>query len=339
MISVKKKNTDDSLYPLISVVIPAYNSEFTINNCLKSVVNQTYKNLEIIVVNDASVDKTVDYVENFMLKYSNIKLISIKKGGLSVARNSGVSVSKGSYITFIDSDDTINKDYVEYLIGLINKFNTEISSCQHKIIKGKNVIDNKINKNAFVMNDHDWLSGTLARNGVDLSAWGKLYKRELFENIRFPAGKLFEDTFTTYKFILKTQRIAIGTASKYNYFINKNSITTSAFTKSKLDLLEATDEMINNVLKIYPDLYPEAQLRISWASVSILNSLILDDKLDKYYNLTENLRYNVLSSRKYILSSINKDIRLSISCLILLMGVKRYKKVLRTYFRKIDCEE
>ncbi|PMD68825.1 glycosyltransferase family 2 protein [Companilactobacillus nuruki] len=320
--------------PLISVIIPAYNVESTIEDCVNSVIKQDYKNKEIIIIDDKSKDKTLKIAKKLAQNVPYIRIYSIDHSGLSKVRNYGIEMSNGDYITFIDSDDTVESDYLSYLVYLIMKFNVNISSCQHKVVYSNNIVDNKLNKNSRIWNSHDWIEGILARDKVDLSVWGKLYKKELFKNILYPEGKVFEDTFTTYKVVLKSGGVAVGSLSKYNYIIRDNSITTESFNKKKLDLLEATYEMVNEVLKIYPDLYNVSRLRICWASVSVINSILFSKRLKDYVYLIKDLKRSVLKNRNIVLSNLNKDFRLKIAAIFLSMGIPTYSALLKFYFRK-----
>ena len=320
-------------FPLISVIIPIHNNEVTIEKCLRSVVNQTYRNKEIIIIDDASSDNTINIVKKVSNQSSDIKIYSNIGSGIANARNRGVAVSKGEYISFVDSDDTVNDDYLSYLFTLANRSHTKMSSCQHKIVRFSKVDDKRIDEIPKVINSHDWIEDVLARKTLDLSTWGKLYKKELFENVSFPADKLFEDTSTTYKLVMSSRKIAIGNESKYNYVIRNNSITTSPFNVKKIDLIEATNEMVNDVLKSYPDLYDVSRLRITWAEISVLNSILLSNEGKKYTSLSKELTKEILDNRGYALSRKNPDKRLKFVVITLTAGLKNYKMFLNL-FRK-----
>ncbi|MGI3100865.1 glycosyltransferase family 2 protein [Companilactobacillus alimentarius] len=321
--------------PLISIIVPTYNSESTIIECIRSLVKQTYPNKEIVIINDNSTDATLKKINQYFSNYSYIKVHTIKHGGISKARNTGILKSKGKYLTFVDPDDIVHDDYVEYMFNLIVKYGTKISSCQHTIyFENGTVKSNKLPVNESVLGSHDWLKYVLIRDKIDLSAWAKLYDRSLFYGIKYPEGKIFEDTAVTYRIILKSKKIAIGGKSKYNYIIRRNSITTSDFNLSKLDLISTTESMSNEIIDKYPDLYDATRLRLSWSYVSVLNSVLLNNNYKKYRELSRDLRKRILRNRRIINSDLNPDKRLVLSAFFLLFGVWFYRVSLKIHFHK-----
>lgn len=268
------KNLKDSFEPLISIVLPVYNVEKYLERCLKTVIAQTYKNIEIILVNDGSTDGSLKICEKYKFADTRIKIINKENGGLSDARNVGIKNSTGEYITFIDSDDKVEFDYVEYLYNLIKKSHVDISVCAHTVVV------EKTNNNFIVPTDNILLSDKIAIKNmlygdkVDTSAWAKLYKRSLFNEIEYPKGMLCEDIATTYKLFMMAEKIIFGSQSKYNYIIRENSITTQKFNVKKLDLLEMTDLMGKDVLKVYPDLYKAVMRRRIYSRFSTLNHML-----------------------------------------------------------------
>ena len=265
---------------LISVVIPVYNVEKYIDECLESVLNQTYYNLEIILVDDGSTDKSGKICDKYQKKDSRIKVIHKKNGGLSDARNVGIKNSTGKYITFIDSDDTIAIDFISYLYNLIIKYNVDMSICAYSVVTkdGKHLntgigyVESKINK-------IDALDRMLCENGFNVSTWAKMYLTSLFDDVEFPLKKLCEDNGTTYKLIDKCDFIAYGNESKYLYYKRDNSIMTSNFNLRKLDLLELVDNMAVDLIK-YPELKDAILKKRISSRFSILRQIVFSD----YYN-------------------------------------------------------
>ena len=216
---------------LISIIVPIYNVEKYLSKCIESLLNQTYTNIEILLVNDGSTDNSKKICEQFKGKDSRIKLINKENGGLSDARNKGLQKSIGKYITFVDSDDYVEKNYIETLYSLITKFNSEIAIADFRVIKGdKQKIKEKDIKE-YCITSEKAIDEMLYSDFYYISACSKLYKKELFENVEFPKGKMFEDVGTTYKLIIKANKIACTNKKIYNYVIRNNSITTSKFKK------------------------------------------------------------------------------------------------------------
>ena len=257
---------------LISIVIPVYNVEQYLSKCIDSILNQTYKNLEIILVNDGSPDRCPEICEEYRLKDNRIKVINKENGGLSDARNVGIDNSSGNYVTFIDSDDYIDDDYIDILYKTLILYNADLSIASHKVIYPKKIID-KATGEKFCTNSKEVLERILYDEGIDLSAWGKLYKKSLFNNIKFPKGRLFEDSATTYRLIDASKKIAVNSKSVYNYVIRNNSISNEMFSEKKMDLIISTKEMTDLIKKRYPELEKGCERRLMYAYLSTLTQL------------------------------------------------------------------
>lgn len=263
------------LPPLVTVVIPVYNVEAYIGRCLDTVVSQTYQNIEIIVVNDGSTDSSGEICRRYAAKDSRILIITQKNSGLSAARNTGIQNAHGKYITFIDSDDTVQQDMIEYLYKLIEKFDCPMSlCCLTTVFDGTGKKKEVGNGQECRMNAHDTLKSMLYHGLVDTAACAKLYDKSLFLGIRFPEGKIFEDIGTTYKLFIKSEHIACGFRCKYNYYVRADSIVTGTFSEKKFDLLEMTDMMAKKVSAVYPDLSKAILRRQVYARFSTLNQMI-----------------------------------------------------------------
>lgn len=282
---------------LISIVIPIYNVEEYLEKCIESVINQTYRNLEIILVDDGSPDNCGTICEEYKKKDERISVFHKKNGGLSDARNYGKKHAKGKYITFIDSDDYVENDYIEYLYNLIINNNCDMSICSFKLHSNNKFIDNGINYNSCVFTSKECLKNMLCENGFNVSAWAKLYKTKMFEDIDFPYGKLCEDNGTTYKLVLKCKNIAYGNESKYIYEMRDNSIMNASFSPKKLDLIELTDLMYDDVIKIFPDLKNVLTKRKLHSRFSILRQIVMsNDKNAK--NIFEKYKNEILLNYK-----------------------------------------
>lgn len=269
--------------PLVTVIVPVYKVEPYLRRCLDSIVNQTYKNLEIILIDDGSPDNCGVICDEYAEIDKRIKVIHKKNGGLSSARNVGLDVFKGEYVSFVDSDDVVSLDMIEYLYDLISDNNAEISVCLHEIVRDNHRWISFKNVNNQTVTPKECIKKLLYNDGVDTSAWAKLYKASLFNNVRYPQGKLFEDIATTYKLFFNANRIALGNEAKYSYILRNSSIVGSSFNEKKLDLLEMTDEMGRNVLNVYPDLSKAVLRRRVYARFSTLNQLArcVDRKKEK----------------------------------------------------------
>lgn len=242
---------------LISVIIPIYNVEPYIERCINSVLVQTYTDLEIILVDDGSTDRSGELCDRYALKDQRIKTLHQPNQGLAGARNSGIAVSSGSLITFLDGDDWFAKDAIENLYAVMCRENAQISCCLIKTLDEYEASEGRDNQREIEMVGYscsDGLKKMLQQSEITCSACAKLYKRELFENIKYPEGKLFEDLGTTYKIFSKADKIALVRRVGYFYYTRPGSIQHSTFDTRKLIELQFAKEQKAFLDKRFPEL-------------------------------------------------------------------------------------
>ena len=212
--------------PLISIIVPIYNVEKYLSKCIESILEQTYTNFELILVNDGSPDKCGRICNEYAKKDSRIKVIHKKNGGLSSARNIGIDVAKGEYLGFVDSDDYIEPYMYEYLLKAALDNECSLSVCNINYVFEDGKILNKVtNASDEVLNFVEAITEMNTYKKFDMGAWSKLYKKDLFKNIRFPEGKLSEDFYIMYKIFDRAQKVAYVSTPCYNYLQRANSIT------------------------------------------------------------------------------------------------------------------
>lgn len=230
---------------LITVIVPVYKVEPYICRCIDSILLQTYKNLEIILIDDGSPDRCGQICDEYANIDKRIKVIHKQNGGLSDARNTGLEISTGNYISFVDSDDWIHEKYIEKLYKILRETNSDISVCNFIETSKENVELDIAKEDIYEFSNIEALEQITDKLGTQMVvAWGKLYKKDLFENIRFPYGRIHEDDFTTYKLIYKTKKIALTKAQLIYYWKREDSITGSGYNiKHQLDKLDALEEM------------------------------------------------------------------------------------------------
>ena len=231
--------------PDLSVIIPVYNTEKYLEQCIRSIQKQTYSNIEIILVDDGSPDNSGRICDKYAQMDKRIEVIHKENGGLSDARNKGIDISKGKYITFVDSDDYIEEMYIESLYKAIKNDDTLISQCSISKVNNDKVILEKIGYNEkSVKKGKDLLEDACKTRHVieNIVVWNKMYDISLFENLRFPVGKIHEDEFITYKILYDVDKISIINKYLYNYRQTNESIMGKRFNTRRLDLLEALEE-------------------------------------------------------------------------------------------------
>ena len=276
---------------LISIIVPIYNVEKYLKKCIESIINQTYKNIEIILVDDGSPDNCGIICDEYSQKDKRIIVIHKENGGLSDARNKGIDIAKGDYLTFIDSDDFVNIDYIEKLYNSIKLNNTKLAQCGISKVNENNEIIEKLNYDEnYIKTSHEILNELYGKHLIEnVVVWNKMYAKELFKNIRFAVGKIHEDEFTTYKLIYYSKNVAIVSDSLYNYRQNNASIMGRKFNIKRLNLLEALEQRI----------------QFFWDK----NEKDLYEKSVKVY--LEQLRMYYIKTKKYIRNSkeIQQDIK------------------------------
>lgn len=238
-------NYDSS--PLISVIIPIYKVEQYLKRCVDSVLNQTYTNLEIILVDDGSPDSCPKICDDYATLDSRVKVIHKKNGGLSSARNAGLNICKGEYIAFVDSDDFVSNYFVDFLYKAVVDNHVNISVAEYRSFnENEELIDE--NKPDDYAAEKQSLEEMMSRYSsiyahdsmLTIVSWNKLYKVDLFDEIRFPEGKLYEDAATTYKILNRCDEIAFVKNPLYYYLLRRNSISgNEKFIEKTLDYLDA----------------------------------------------------------------------------------------------------
>lgn len=318
----------------ITVVVPVYNVENYLDRCVKSICNQTYTNLEIILVDDGSTDNCPTMCDSYAREDYRIKVIHKRNGGLSDARNAGIDIATGKYISFVDSDDYIETNYLEVLYYLIKKYNSKISMVDiiRRFDNGK-VINNSTYEE-FKMSQKEFFKKMLyGERDLDNSASAKLYDLTLFKDIKYPIGRLYEDTATTYKIILKCNIIPVKSEPLYCYMIRDTSIVQCAFSETKLQIIESTKEMTRVVRKKFPDLASACLRKEAWSYLSTLSQLSLSNVKNK--DVEKKLTKFILDNRKKLLSDKKISYRDKFGIICLSFGFKFYKFSWRLYTKII----
>ena len=229
---------------MISIIIPLYNVEKYMDQCLQSVVDQTYKNLEIILVDDGSPDQSGNKADLWKKKDKRIKVIHKENGGLSSARNAGLEICQGQYIMFIDSDDIVSIDLCQCLIELLDKNSANIAICE-----ADHVFNHEphffLSSQVKIYNKNDAICEMWYQRSFLPSAWGKLYDANIFKNIRFTEGIIFEDIDIMHEAFYQAKKIVYTDAKLYGYMHHEGSITTKPFAKKDLIILDICQKLID----------------------------------------------------------------------------------------------
>lgn len=284
---------------LISIIVPIFNSEKYLRKCIESIINQTYANLEIILVDDGSSDDSLNICNEYAMKYKNIKVISNINQGVSEARNKGLKKAKGNFIGFVDSDDTIHPQMYEILMKVLKTNNADISCCSFYINCENNYkIREDIINVVYSFNNEESINLLYGDIALEMSVlWNKLYKKYLFENIEFPRNRIHEDQSVLYKLLYKSNKFVYINEKLYFYIKRENSIMNKTFNKERFYIFDAYRERteffksnnleelytisINHYLKRFIEHYLEYS-NINYDDINNLKELYYDKYYKKY---------------------------------------------------------
>lgn len=317
---------------LISIIVPVYNVEKYLKKCVYSILNQSYKNLEVILVNDGSTDNSGKICDELSREDSRIKVYHKDNGGLSDARNYGVAKANGEYVGFVDSDDYIDQYMYENLYKAIRKYNTQIAECGITRVYKNNKLRPHYDGEEYslVVDREGYLKEYLENRKVYGAAVCKLLSIDLAKVLKFPDGKVYEDVFYTLELLKKVDKYTLISGNYYYYYIRGNSITTKTFSSRDMDYIEIIDKIGEYTLNNYTKLKEKLFIRQGFAYLSIFNQII---QLNDYRQIPE---YSILIGKlKNIRSNIifNKLAPKSLKIAIILLNINErlYKKVLKKY--------
>ena len=316
---------------LITIIINVYNREKYIKKCIDSVINQTYKNLEILIINDGSTDNTLKICKSY--KDKRIKIITTKNQGLSFSRNVGIDNAQGEYLYFVDSDDFIELDTIEYLYNLCKKYNLSFSTCEPLTIYDYNFTNKQPKEKIKILDKYEMLKKVLLAENSAGTSWNKLIKKKLYNNIRFE-DRIINDVVVTYKLVLKSEKIVCSNQKKYYYLKHKNAVTKDGFKKLERtsDYHKAVKERYEHIKKIYPKMI-ENDMGLCRAILKLY--LIEDKKIDEYL---EEQHAIDLFKKSFSLKMIFAKTQLKEKIKILLFRInpKLYKKIGILYRKKYN---
>lgn len=220
--------------PLISIIVPVYNVKNYIEKCLDSICGQTYRNLEVIVVDDGSTDGSGALCDAYARKDNRIRVVHRENGGLSAARNEGLDMATGEYIGFVDSDDWIDPDMYQFLYDLLVTHDADVSVCSHYVESPRKIKIKYASDQVLDLSMPDAIRLLVEDNIIRNYAWDKLYKRSLFDDgLRFPQNRWFEDLAIMYRVFYRTRKVVMKGHPKYHYMIRTDSITGSKYNPEK----------------------------------------------------------------------------------------------------------
>lgn len=318
---------------MISVIVPVYNVEKYLVRCVDSILAQTFRDLEIILVDDGSTDNSGYLCDEYASKDQRIRVVHKTNGGLSSARNKGLDMARGEYVGFVDSDDYIDIDMYEYLYNIIVKENADVAMCElYHCYSGKQIVEHPCSYYK-VTDAIGAVHCVLESKITSVTTVNKLYRRTLFSELRFREGVTAEDAFLMVDLLEKCERVVISNEQKYYYYHRADSITSKPLNERDYDVIEAYEYNFKRALEISPDLFDVALLRQCWARFYMLDKMMLCDSEYDHVREKEYIKF----LRKNFCFILKNDVFTKgrkLSFLALLINIKLYKIIVRYKVRK-----
>ena len=302
---------------MISVVVPVYCVEEYLDRCVQSILSQSYMDFELILVDDGSPDQCPQMCDAYSQQHEKIKVLHKKNGGLSDARNAGTAIAKGEYVTYVDSDDYVSRDYLSTLICLQRDYDSDIVVTGIEAIYEGEEPNNALEDRVYSYTGQEALEKMLYQDTLDTSACAMLLPVELARRYPFPVGKYHEDDYTTYKYYSSAEKVVVTTKKQYFYLQRKESIM-HVFGQASMDELDAADNLVNFCMEKYPDIVPAAESKkfSDYCQVLLLNFDLKKDSPNEYLRIDTYLKH----IRFQILFDKNCRRKNRLAALLLLFG-------------------
>ena len=311
--------------PEISVIVPVYKVEQYIHRCVDSILEQTFSDIQVILVDDGSPDICGEICEEYARRDGRIRVIHKENGGLSDARNAGIPCAEGKYIIFIDSDDYIGEDMLEYLYTNITEADADMATCGCIDVYSDRTEPQK-EEPVFVCSGEEAFRYILRGHTIRGEIWNKLIRKSLVENLRFPKGRLYEDIYYTADLMQRVRKVSVGTKPEYYYLHRADSITGKAYRPQVFDIIDGYTKNYQVVKKAFPSLEKEAQCLWIWSRFVVMDKMMMQDgyrKIEGYKELKRFLKRHLF----VILTNPYFQGGRKISVLVLFFSERLYRRL------------
>lgn len=319
---------------LISVIVPVYNVEKYLRKAVQSIQNQTYKNLEIMLINDGSTDSSGDICDELAELDSRIVVIHKENGGVSTARNEAQKVAKGNYVIYVDSDDYIHEEMIQSLYEQLIAENADISSCSVMNVYQNSQTPQCSDENLyFVFNQEEFLREYLIGQRVQGTLGNKLIRKEITDQLEFPVGKIYEDAYYHLQLVQVAKKYVVHTKPYYYYYHRNQSLTTNPYHERDLVYLDVYQKFYDLVQQQYPRIINEAFFRLSYAYFYIFDKMLLEsdfEKINQFKMVRDYLKRNAIQIAKNTIFQKGRRI----AALALKINVHLYRKLMLANMEK-----
>lgn len=271
--------------PLISVIVPVYNVERYLPHCVESILSQTYQNLEVILVDDGSTDRSGDICDDFGKKDPRVKVIHKANGGQSSARNRGLDICRGEYIGFVDSDDFISPHYYELLYNGLQRFGSDIATIDRILYFSDESEENvKFTENIGdcamePIEPREAIRRMMYQRIPTGFVW-RLYRREIFQDLRMPEGWIYEDAAATHRAFMKAKKMTMVHGYIYAYRVRPDSTMHMAFNQKKMIAVKVSEQIVDDARAYDPALLAAANSRAFSVSYNVFTQVPFGDRKD-----------------------------------------------------------
>lgn len=310
----------------VAVIVPVYNVEKYVSKCLESIINQTYRNLEIVLVDDGSTDASGEICDTYKNIDKRITIYHNENHGLSYARNYGVDNSKAPFLFFVDSDDYLELDAIEYLMKLLSETDAQIACGDaYNDFTDRNEIKpwHQDEDRYLYLSSEKAVEDMFYSEHFDDSVWNKIYKRQLVESVRFPEDRVqAEEAATTYKIMLLADNIVVGLQCKYHYVMHKSGLSRGEYKPSMMLMQQAGLECIEYIKKYHPSIIKAAERRYVYDCFWVLRRIM---PVEKSYKKEVNYLINEIAKyRVSVMQNKRAKIRDKIAIVILIFGKRPF---------------
>ena len=318
--------------PPVSVIVPVYRVEAYLEKCVLSILGQDMADFELILVDDGSPDACGEMCDRFAAQDSRVRCIHKENGGLSDARNAGIDAARGEYLSFVDADDYVEPTYLSYLLSLIQAVpGCKVCQANHFVERNGKRSPVYPEEETTVFSVHDAFEAVLYHDRVDVSAWGKLYHRSVFDTLRFPKGRLYEDTYVFGDVLGATPSYVYGGRPQYHYVQRESSIVNQGFSEKNLQFIDSARRLTETALRSHPDLDAACRRRMTHARLSVLRYMEHCSK--EYSALRDELRKQVLGNAAAIWADAKAPQRDKLAIQLLRLGYAPFYKSWAIYHR------
>lgn len=310
--------------PKISVIVPVYNVAPYLKECVDSIMNQTLTDIEIILVDDGSTDESGAMCDRYAKEDGRIRVIHKKNGGLSDARNAGLKICQGEFIGFVDGDDYVDRFMYEVLYNRAVQMQADVSGCLYIDVYNDRVIKS-LGENFCSNNKDEIISYIFQGNGGQISVCNKIFRKYIFDDLRFDTGKYYEDAYIVLKWIEKTGCFTCINKGYYYYIHRTDSITGEAYSDKVLDIISAYKYNLAIIKEKYPRMINYGERRLWWAYRLVIERMYLSGKDSRFlkniirnniWRILNNPAISIKAKMAYCMLSINTQIYMKLKELI-----------------------